>query len=446
MTLINKITTLWFNIWFQDKNTVPLEVIRIGIGFLMFFNYVMFSPVDIITLYGESGLFNYEVVPEMQHWASFSFFIYFDQTWQLLAFHYLYVALCFLLMVGWQTRWVKWLVLIGHLSYFNRNEFLFYGVDTVAIALLFILCMAPIGSALSFDRIRQVRKYKNENGLDTRPPLFTSQRGFACQRLMQFHMAVIYFSSGIEKLLGEMWWTGDGPWIAMVNNETAFFPLALFASQYWIINLMAYVTIFVEIAYAYLIWGHKTRPYLLVAAFTIHISIAVLLGMYYFAALMLCGHLAFMRRHWYRYVGQWWKKRFGQMEMIYDGNCGFCKRSMALFLAFDGLNQIKTRDYRTNPSPIVASKKIDHALYTITANDKPIAGFDAYRHVVIRIPGAWWFAPLYYIPFFSRAIGRPIYNWIAAHRMQLSRLFFKAKQGTSCVSTPVDLETKAPQI
>jgi hypothetical protein len=172
---INNSKELWFRIWFQDKSTIPLEVTRMGVGFLLFFNYAMFSPSDVVALYGDSGIFSRAVVPEMSQLDRFSFFVYFDHDWQILTFHYVFVVLCFLLFVGWHTRWVKWLVLIGHISYFNRNEFLFYGVDTVAIALLLILCVAPIGSALSLDRVRRVRNYKKQYGLDATLPLPTEK-------------------------------------------------------------------------------------------------------------------------------------------------------------------------------------------------------------------------------------------------------------------------------
>lgn len=423
--LLDRIKNTWLIIWFQDKNTIPLEVTRLGIGFLMFFNYIMLAPSDVMTLYGESGLFSRAVVPEMSHFTSFSFFVYFDQPWQLLTFHYIFVALCFCLFVGWNTRWVKWLVLIGHISYFNRNEFVYYGVDVVLIALLLILCIAPIGSALSLDRVRQVRKHKQEHGLDSRPALPTSQRGFACQRLMQLQMAVIYFSAGIEKLYGDMWWSGEAPWIALNNNEVAFFPVGLFADHFWIVNLMAFGTIFIEVSYAFLIWSYKTRPYLLIAALFLHFSIAVMMGMYYFASVMIFGHLAFMRRHWYAYAGEWWRRKMGEMEMIYDGECGFCKRAMASFLAYDGLQQICVRDYRTNPSSIVASEKVDKALYLVTQDEKAIPGFDAYQYAVLRVPGLWWQIPFFYIPVLSKLVGRPVYNWIAANRGVISQCVVK---------------------
>jgi len=52
---------------------------------------------------------------------------------------------------------------------------------------------------------------------------------------------------------------------------------------------------------------------------------------------MMMGHMGFVRREWLHRLGAWWKRRIGAMEMIYDGRCGFCVRSMAWFLAFDSL-------------------------------------------------------------------------------------------------------------
>ena len=64
----------------------------------------------------------------------------------------------------------------------------------------------------------------------------------------------------------------------------------------------------------------------------------------------------------------------GGMEMIYDGTCGFCKRSMAWFLAFDGLRQIQVRDFRTNPSPVVSDEKMHKALYTVLPDGRALPG------------------------------------------------------------------------
>jgi predicted DCC family thiol-disulfide oxidoreductase YuxK len=146
------------------------------------------------------------------------------------------------------------------------------------------------------------------------------------------------------------------------------------------------------------------------------------MGMPYFSFVMIMGHMSFVRPEWLARLGEAWKQKMGAMEMIYDGNCGFCKRSMAWFLAFDGMRQIQIRDFRTNSSPVVRDEQVEKALYLVLPDGRALPGFEAYRYVVLRVPGQWWMVPFFYVPVLSRLFGHPIYNWVAANRSQLSAM------------------------
>ena len=61
-----------------------------------------------------------------------SVFFYFGAPWQWVAFHGLFLLCCAAFMVGWRTSWVKWIVLVGQISYDYRNPMLTYGVDWIA--------------------------------------------------------------------------------------------------------------------------------------------------------------------------------------------------------------------------------------------------------------------------------------------------------------------------
>ena len=117
---------------------------------------------------------------------------------------------------------------------------------------------------------------------------------------------------------------------------------------------------------------------------------AILMGLFYFSFVMIMGHMSFVRPEWLARLGAWWKRQMGDMEMIYDGRCGFCVRSMAWFLAFDGLGQIKVRDFRTRPSAVVSDAQLEKALYAVLPDGRALPGFEAYRYVVLRVPGLWW--------------------------------------------------------
>jgi predicted DCC family thiol-disulfide oxidoreductase YuxK len=214
---------------------------------------------------------------------------------------------------------------------------------------------------------------------------------------------------------------GSALWIVFTLDEY-YSPLILkvFASQYWLVNAGTYATILIELAFPFLIWQKATRPYLLADALVLHALFAILMGLYYFSFVMMMGHMSFVRPEWLTRLGLAWKRKMGDMEMIYDGRCGFCVRSMIWFLAFDGLGQIKTRDFRTNPSPVVSDAQMEKALYLVLPDGRALPGFEAYRYVVLRVPGLWWLVPFFYVPVFSRLIGTPIYNWVAGHRSWLS--------------------------
>jgi predicted DCC family thiol-disulfide oxidoreductase YuxK len=409
----------WSELWFQDKSTSPLEIARIGIGAAMLLHYGLASPY-LFTFWGDAGWMPPDLLTEeiTDPWMQ-SVFFYFTAPWQWIAFHAVFLFCCAALMMGWRPSWVKWLVLVGHISYDYRNPTITYGVHAILACLLLIMCFAPIGRAMSLDRVREVRAAKRKN-LDADPPAFTSPWAFACTRLAQIQMAVLFFFSATDKLRGADWWDGDALWKVFASDDYSNgFLLDLLASHYWLVNIATYATVLIEIAYPFLIWQRRTRPYLLVAAIFLHLQFALLMNLYFFSFIMIMGHMSFLRYEWLSALGTWWKRKVGGMEMIYDGTCGFCKRSMAWFLAFDGLRQIQIRDFRTNPSPVVSDEKMLKALYLVLPDGRALPGFEAYRYVVLRVPGLWWLIPFFYVPVLSRLFGHPIYNWIAANRSRL---------------------------
>jgi predicted DCC family thiol-disulfide oxidoreductase YuxK len=406
-------------VWFQDKSTSPLEIARIGIGAALLLHYGMATPY-LFTFWGDAGWMPRTLLEQgmTDPWVQ-SVFFYFTAPWQWVAFHALFLWCCAAFMAGWRTSWMKWLVLIGHISYYNRNLDLHYGVDAILACLLLILCFAPIGRAMSLDRVRAVRAAKLKN-LEADVPAFASPWAFACTRLMQIQMAVLFFFSATDKLRGDDWWDGDAVWVVFVSNDYYNGVLLdLFASHYWLANIATYGTVLIEIAFPFLIWQKRSRPYMLAAAIFLHLQFAVLMNLYYFSFVMMMGHMSFVRREWLSGLGAMWKQKTGAMEMIYDGACGFCKRSMARFLAYDGLKQIRIRDFRTSPSPVVSDEQMKKALYLVLPDGRALPGFEAYRYVVLRVPGLWWQVPFFYVPVLSRLFGHPIYNWIAANRSRL---------------------------
>ena len=411
----------WSRFWFDNAPTTPLEIARIGIGAALLVNYGLATPY-LFTFWGDTGWISADqYFADADPWVQ-SVFFYFWDPFQLIAFHAIFLFCCAAFMLGWRTSWVKWIVLIGQISYAARNPILLYGVDKILSGLLLILCVAPIGRAISLDRVRSVRAAKLVN-LEAIVPHYSSSWANACTRLMQIQMAALFFYSGLEKIRGSEWWDGDAIWMVFSTNEMYNRVLLdLFAHQYWLVNGATYLTLLIELAFPFLIWQRLTRPYLLAAAIFLHSQFGTFMGMPYFSLVMVMGHMSFLRPEWLARLGEWWKRKIGAMEMIYDGRCGFCVRSMAWFLAFDGLRQISVRNFRADPSPIVSDELVEKALYLVLPDGRAMPGFEAYRYVVLRVPGLWWQVPFFYVPVLSRLLGHPIYNLVASNRSWLSSL------------------------
>jgi predicted DCC family thiol-disulfide oxidoreductase YuxK len=411
----------WSRFWFQDRTTLLLEIARIGIGGALLIHYCLITPY-LLDFWGDAGWMPLDLVyANIEDSWTQSVFFYFWNPLQWYVFHGLFLLCCTAFMLGWRTSWVKWIVLIGQISYDYRNPVIWYGADKILASLLLILCFAPIGRAMSLDRVRAVRAVKLGN-LEAKLPAFSSPWAGACTRLMQIQMAALFFYSAIGKR-GDDWWNGDAIWVVFTNmlyyNKAV---LDVLAAQYWLVNVATYGTMLIEIAFPFLIWQQRTRPYLLAAAIFLHVMFGTFMGLVYFSFVMIMGHMSFVRPEWLARLREWWKRKVGNMEMIYDGRCGFCVRSMAWFLPFDGLGQIKTRNFRTDPSPVVTDAQMEKALYLVLPDGRALPGFEAYRYVVLRVPGMWWMIPFFYVPVFSRLLGRPLYNWIAANRSRLSAM------------------------
>ena len=409
----------WFRFWFHSRPTTPLDLARIGIGAALLLHYALATPY-LFEVWGDGGWMPRTAALENldDSWRQ-SVFFYFTAPWQWAAFHALFLVCCAAFAVGWRTSWVKWIVLVGQISYQHRNTTVTYGVDIILACLLVILCAAPIGRAMSLDRARAVRAAKRDN-LHARLPQFASPWAGACTRLMQIQMAVLFLYSGLGKR-GDDWWSGDAVWSVFTTGE--FYNPALvglLAHQYWLVNLATYTTIFIEIAYPFLIWQRRTRPYALAAAVALHGLFATLMGLFYFSFVMIMGHMSFVRPEWLQHLGARWKRRIGDIDVIYDGRSRHGLRSAAWLLSFDGLQQIALRDIRVVPPPAGIDARPDQAPWIVLPDGRTFAGFDTYRYLVARVPGLWWLVPLFHVPVISRLCGRPIYDGVAASRRWLS--------------------------
>jgi predicted DCC family thiol-disulfide oxidoreductase YuxK len=115
----------------------------------------------------------------------------------------------------------------------------------------------------------------------------------------------------------------------------------------------------------------------------------------------------------------------GRAVVLYDGDCPFCQRSIALLKRLDWFKKLayhSARDVAGIPPaevPLDPAKLLEEMhLLTPDRRHAP-AGYAAFRWIAWRLPLTLPIAPLLYVPGVAW-LGNRVYRWVAKNRFGLS--------------------------
>jgi hypothetical protein len=184
------------------------------------------------------------------------------------------------LLIGFTCRVSAILAWFLHLCAAKSGGFVSYGVDNFMTIGLFYLMLSPLPDRNSLDwRLRRSRP-KN-------PQLL----GF-WRRVLQLHLCVIYFFSGLTKCLGSGWWNGSSVWRALIRPPFNVIDPEILVSWKYLFPVVAISIWALEIGYPFLIWRSKTRKIWLICICALHAGIGLTMGMYLFALIMIVLNVA----------------------------------------------------------------------------------------------------------------------------------------------------------
>jgi hypothetical protein len=186
----------------------------------------------------------------------------------------LYLAGLGALLTGWRTRISAAVVWLTHLALNTTGTVSIYGVDAFANLALFYCVWMPVGHAFSADVAA---------GRVSGEPSFGARLGL---RVLQLHLCIAYLASGLEKVVGEQWRTGEAVWLALMQPALGQLDFSWMASAPWVALLACWGTLVVEIGYAFFVWPRRTRKAWALATIGLHAGIAVFMGLVSFSAVM----------------------------------------------------------------------------------------------------------------------------------------------------------------
>ena len=188
--------------------------------------------------------------------------------------HCAFVVMLALLALGVWARVLSVLVFVLHVSFVHANIGAVYGVDLLFIFFLFYFCIG------------------HERAKKNTPGSWLSSVAF---RLAQIQLCIVYAYSGLEKLKGVTWWKGESLWNVLANPQLSRFDFT-WVSQFPILLVISvYLTLFWEIYFPVLVWTPKMRRVTLLFGVGFHLSIALLMNLFWFGMFMVTTYFLFLK-------------------------------------------------------------------------------------------------------------------------------------------------------
>src|SRR5207253_514687 len=128
-----------------------------------------------------------------------------------------------------------------HLCAVKGGGLVAYGVDALTTIGLFYLMLSPLPDRLSLDHLWH-KKFSNPQ--------------FLCfwRRVLQLHLCLIYFFSGLTKALGSDWWNGINLWRSLIRPPFDLIPADILIRFKYLFPIAGIATFLLAIGYVFLIW------------------------------------------------------------------------------------------------------------------------------------------------------------------------------------------------
>jgi predicted DCC family thiol-disulfide oxidoreductase YuxK len=120
------------------------------------------------------------------------------------------------------------------------------------------------------------------------------------------------------------------------------------------------------------------------------------------------------------------------LDVIYDGQCHFCKRSLVLLRRLAGRLMFRLHDANDDKLirstfPTLADANTNEAMFVVTTRGEVFRGFFAYRRILWESPRLYPLLPVFYAPG-AALLGQQIYAWVARNRRYFGCSLDRAEQ------------------
>ena len=258
----------------------PFGLFRMGLALIGIW-FIVQNWVDLPYLYGRDGLIAGEIndAVAQQTTLSIKHIVAFLQRLfslsELDAIRLVMgIKLFFLgwLFIGERANTIALVCWLLDYSSISSSYLLTYGYDMIYDNCLLFCVFLPIGVSAFGGGSSAIR-----GGLWYRAGIW----------LLRIHLSCIYLFSGLNKMMGHQWWTGEAIWRSVMQPPLQRWDLSVFAKYPAVPLLLSLTTLLIETSYPISIQIKRIRPYFFCAVIGMHLFIAFAMNLFFFSLLMI---------------------------------------------------------------------------------------------------------------------------------------------------------------
>lgn len=384
-----------------------LVAFRIGVGVLILVD--LFNRFRFLTVhYTDEGILPRAEVIAAQGRFDYSFHMLSGEGWVVALLFLVNALLALLLLVGFRTRLVTFVLWIFMVSLHTRAPELLQSGDTILKLYLLWGIFLPLGAGWSIDRAMD----------QSEVPVPQTFNSWATVGILVQILAVYFFAAMIK---AHPAWLSDGravQYALMIEQVTR--PWVVFLLPFdLLLRLATWGTMVIELFGPLLlllgVGGWRWRAALVFVFLSLHLSFVALMDLGQFPFISMVGWLLFVPQEVFDALSRRLPKERGEgITIWYDGTCGFCRKVVHLLRTFLMLGQAKIEPAQGND--MARSILLSRNSWAVSSGDGRILDrFDALLHLVRTSPLTGLLVPAQ-TSRLSKKFGDACYRWIAGHR------------------------------
>ncbi|MFJ6415968.1 HTTM domain-containing protein [Paeniglutamicibacter sp. NPDC091659] len=192
------------------------------------------------------------------------------------------ILLAIAFIFGWRTRVITPLFFVFYTAINAQNTPIADGGNYFIRIMLIYMIFADISRRWSLDaRRRSLRGNNSETQIGT-----VLHNLALC--LIVAQLCLVYFEAGMYKVQGSLWQSGEAMYYPISSKAYGIFPWLseLLTANTWMVVLLTYFTVVVQIAFPFLLFNRVTRRIALISILGMHVGIAVVMGLPFFSGIM----------------------------------------------------------------------------------------------------------------------------------------------------------------